>query len=299
MIRSAQIVAFFCLVVLSATIVGSQIREAHSNSPFRVVDGTVEIQDLDTASGMMQLHIIFDEETGSDNFKDRSTSWIVWQYGNGHASVGFTAIPIGCADPDWKLVGTNNVTLWKWRLEKTLWARYQQDGFAFPFESFKLSFYVCSNETRGFGVTSYIPNSYPSIYQTGIVSEELPNNFKFIDGTPEQIRVDISLAPDSTSFWIGVMLYVLFVILLVLGIVLFLNTNKIELSNSVAVTSGVLVFLPILIFAFRTSIAPKYITLIDILGFLAMLAFGFLLIFEVLKKTRSHRRRTINPRLYE
>ena len=293
MIRRVQIITFFCMVALSVATVSVKIREVQSNSPFRIVDGAVEIQDLDTYSGMMKLHIVFDEETSSDNFRDRSTSWLIWQYGS-----GFTAIPIGCADPDWKLAGTNNNTSWKWSLEKTIWAVYQQDGFGFPFETFKVSFYVCSNETRGFGVRSDIPNSYPAIYQTGIIPKALPNNFRFLDGTPEQIRVDISLTPDITSFWIAVMLYVLLVILLVLGFVLFLNTNKIELSNSVTITSGVLVFLPILIFAFRTSIAPKYLTPIDFLGFLAMLFFGFLLIFEVLKKTQSHGKK-VNPRLYE
>ncbi len=286
-----MLIVFITLIVITF-VVGSPIEKVHSAS-FRIASGEVEFQDIDTSSGMVLLHFVFDEQTGSDDYRDRSMSWIIWEYGK---SGGFVSTPIGPADPDWKLIGTNNDTSWKWRLEKTLWANYHHSGF-FPLEQFKVSFYVCSNESRGFEVRSLIPNSFPSIFQTGVVPEEVPHSFKF-EGVPEQIRVDISFGPDSISSLIGVMLYVLFGVLIVLWGVLFQRRRSTKLEHSIMITSSVLVFLPILVFTFRTSIAPKYLMPIDILGFSVMLVFGILLIYEFYAKTRTPRM-NFDPGLYD
>jgi len=217
----------------------------------------------------MELRFVFYETTGSGDFKERSTSWLIFnQYGYEGA------IPIGIADPEWTLIGTNNVTLWSWKLEKTLNLQYNmsESSLFYPYEAFEVGFYLVSDTDRYFTVSTvpYYEAAPPN--RTEVNEDQLPSNFQFGD-LSENLKIDLSISPDGVANFIAIMIYIVYGILLLLLLLLYKKRKRITFSDSSHIASSIFMFLPILIFTFRTSIAPIYLTPVDSIGFLLIVFF--------------------------
>jgi len=277
------------VVCLTSSLLLIPLLLCRAQSTTLVGSGSVKIESLDLSAGVAKVVFVLDEETGSSDFHDRSTSWISFkQYGSN------VSIPIGRADPDWVIIGTNNVTLWHWKLEKTVYMEYQNDVnqfFEFPFESFVIDFYVASNISRWFAASTDVPSFSASTDQ----HRENYNQSSFPyqpEGCPELERISISLSHNSEYRIIVCMLYAALVIIIAIAFVLPAKMGDID-SNFFAISSTILVFVPVFFFAFR-DIAPPYLTLFDMVCLGSAIIYGCLilgkLIFRKQPKPRSQQR---------
>ena len=272
------------LIVLSLLVsVFAGLSTPQVNSAF-VGWGIIRIQSINYPGGeVAKTVLVFDEETGSNDFHERSTTWILWYEQN-----TTSGIPIGRADPDWQLVGTNNVTSWHWRLEKSLDLGYTTfyPTFSFPFENFAIHFYIASDITRSFSVESEIPNLSATITQVSV-----NYNQTSLTSQPEEcpylMEVTIQVLHDSGYIFIMLLLYALVLVFFGMSILLFNRRNAIGLSNYVTVSSGILVFLPVFYLTFRESLAPNYLTLLDGVFFISMFFYAVFLIGELLSRKTS------------
>jgi hypothetical protein len=264
LLNSLIVIPFLLCRVQSATGVGS---------------GHIKVESLDLSAGVAKLIFVFDEETGSDDFHERSTSWLIMrQYGIN------LSIPIGRADPDWELVGTNNLTIWHWRLEKTFDLEYQTSElypFIFPREVFTVNFYIATNISRWFSVSVDIPSFSASINQQYEDYNQSSCPYK-PEGCPELKRINISVFHNSEYQTIIFMLYSIIFILIAIAIFLFKKRNVIE-ADFFTISSTLLVFVPVLFFAFR-DIAPPYLTLFDGLCLVVTIIYGCLILGKLIYK---------------
>jgi len=260
--------------------------------------GVIRIQSLDYSIGSIKTLFVFDEEPRSDDFRERSTSWLI---------IAAYEFPIGRADPDWQLIGKNNVTLWHYRLEKTfdLQCDSAYPNLAYPFESFTIHFYIASNITRSFSISNEIPNFSAAITQEWVQYNQTSLLFQ-PEGCPNLLEVTIRVFHDYEYMIIASILYVLLGIIFVLGFLLSVRKKALGLSNYLMVSSSILIFLPVFFFAFRGSLAPKYLTGIDWLSLLSMFVYGAFLLKEVWRNktpeasnSTGEKKKTHDPPDYE
>lgn len=225
--------------------------------------GSIEIQEI--KEGTVKLHFVFDEKTTSSNFQDRSTNWLVI-----HQYNMTTAIPIGRADPDWTLIGTNNVTSWHWQLEKTYYLEHQNNGnhlVNFPNEEFKVTFYIATNFSRSFHVESNVPN-FSTQSKTQEVDFEkflIETGWSFeAEGCPIFLELEISIFHNLEYKIIIGMLYTIAIIILALCVLLVIKKDHLINSDFLRVASSILLFAPTFLFTFRNSVAPPYLTSFDL-----------------------------------
>lgn len=243
--------------------------------------GSIKIESLDLSADVAKVVFVLDEETDSSDFHDRSTTWIIAeQYGIN------VSIPIGRADPDWVMIGTNNVTLWHWKLEKTVYMKYQSDVnqfFVFPFDSFTIDFYVASNISRWFTASTDIPSFSASLDQHGVNYNQ--TSFRYTpEGCPELDRISISISHSSEYRIIICMLYATLIIIIAIAFVLPAKMGDID-SNFFAISSTILVFVPVLFFAFR-DIAPPYLTLFDTVCLGSAIIYGGLILGKLILRKK-------------
>jgi len=282
-----KIVWFITFCLLTSLIMGTfQTHRVQSIS--RLGSGVVEIQDLDLSEETAKILLVLDEETGSSEFRERSTSWVVI-----NQSYGITAIPIGRADPDWKLFGTNNVTIWHWKLEKTLSLPYQTNGrpfFQFPDEIFTITFYVATNLSRRFIASVDIPNFSVLINQKNVDYNQSTWMFE-LQGCPYFMKVDVFVFHNQEYRIVILMLYIVLFIILATGGLLLWKRNHLDHSDFFRISSSLLIFAPVFFFTFRNSIAPPYLTTVDVICFITAIMHGSLLLGKL--ATRSRRKENI------
>ena len=241
-----------------------------------VGSGHIEVLDLDAKSA--KLLFVFDEEMGSDDFRERSTSWLVIeQFG------AVTEVPIGRADPDWKLVGTNNITIWHWKLEKTFHLQYQTNGIpgiVFPCEVFTVTFYVATNLSRWFSSSIDVPNFSVSVETQYVDYNQSSWTFQ-PEGCPYFLRVDLHVFHAFEYKVIALMLFILLFIVIAAAFFLIKKRREIGSSDLFRVSSSLLVFLPVFFFTFRNSMAPKYLTTFDGLCFFGAIIYGSVLLWKL------------------
>jgi len=259
-------------------------------STFRLGDGYIEVQDIDLSKGVAKLLLVFDEETGSADFRDRSTSWLVInqtdQFGG-----DIIAYPIGRADPNWRLIGTNNITIWHWKLEKTFQLEYETNGdrfLLFPFEVFAVSFYIATNESRSFDAGIDIPNFSVSIDQQRVDYNQSSWNFQ-AEGCPDLLKMDLLVFHSQEYKAIAILLFIVLLIVIVVGILLFKKRNDIQDSDFFRISSSLMIFVPVFFFTFRNSIAPFYLTIFDTICFVAGIMHGSLLAGKLATISRTQK----------
>jgi len=267
----------FCL--LSPLIIEASLPH-RVQSASRFGNGYMEIQDL--SKGVAKLLLVLDEETGSPDFHERSTSWLVIERFN-----VISATPIGRADPDWKLVGTNNITIWHWKLERTFYLQYQNNGnpfFMFPGEVFTVSFYIATNLSRRFSAIIDIPNFSIAIAQQQVDYDQflLDVGWSFqAEGCPYFLKIDISVFHDHEYQIVIAMLYIILGIIIATAPLLFWKRSDIKPSDFFRISSSLLIFAPVFFFTFRNSIAPSYRTTFDAFCFIAAIMHGLLLLGKI------------------
>ena len=275
MVKPSGIVAFIVLSIVITFLIGIPTQ------PGKCVgfgSGIIRIQKINYPSGLIQALFIFDETTSSDSFIERSTTWITILTPRNTTEGRI----IGRADPDWQLVGTNNVTIWHWMLQKSydLESKSSYPNVFFPFEKFTIVFYVATNSTRQFSVTSEIPQFSVAITQRSVNYTEAP----FVDqpeGCPYLQEIIIDIFHDIEYQSVAMILYALMVIILAMAILLWKRKETLGSSNYLMILLTILIFLPVFFFTLRNSIAPSYLTVPDWLCLTSMLVYGVLLIYEV------------------
>jgi hypothetical protein len=280
MVKPARITFLILLSAMFLILVGLSTPRANSVS---VVSwsGIIRIQSIDYSGGVAKTVFVLDDWTGSSDIHERSTTWILESAPN-----DTYGIPIGLADPDWQLVGTNNITLWHWKLEKSfdLQCSSFYSNLKFPFEDFTIHFYVASNITRWFSVASEIPNFSATITLQVVRYNQTSLLFK-PEGCPSLQEVTIHVFHDLNYEFIVSILYALLAIIFLMGCLLPFRRAALGLSNYLVLSSSILIFLPIFFLTFRGSLAPTYLTVPDGLCLLSMFVYGLSLFIEVwLKK---------------
>lgn len=259
-------------------------------STFRFGGGYIEVQDIDLSKGVAKLLFVFDEETGSADFRDRSMSWIVINRSDQFGG-GIIAYPIGRADPDWRLIGTNNMTTWHWRLEKTFQLEYETNGdrfLLFPFEVFAVSFYIATNESRSFGVGIDIPNFSVSVDQQRVDYNQSSWTFQ-AEGCPDLLKIDLFVFHGQEYKAIVISLFIVLSIVIGAGVLLLKKRNDIQDSDFFRISSSLLIFAPVFFLTFRNSIAPFYLTIFDTVCFVAGIMHGSLLAGKLATISRTHK----------
>ena len=275
--QKAVMLTVFCL--LSPLII--EVFQPHRmQSETRFGSGNIGIQDF--SKGVAKLFLVLDEETGSPDFQERSTTWLVIRQFN-----VTTAIPLGRADPDWKLVGTNNITIWHWKLEKTFYLQYQTNGnpfFIFPSEVFTVSLYLATNLSRWFSSTTDIPNFSVAIAQQQVDYDQFFLDFGWSfqpEGCPYFLKIDVSVFHDHEYQIVVAMLYIILCIVIATAPLLFWKRSEIKSSDFLRISSSLLIFAPVFFFTFRNSIAPSYLTTFDAFCFIAAIIHGSLLLGKI------------------
>ena len=238
----------------------------------------IEIQDISMRTRVAKVLFVFEEKTTSTDFRERSTNWLIGEQFN----VPF-AIPIGRADPDWKLVGTNNVTIWHWRLEKTFYLQFHSNGdpfWMFPREVFTMNFSIATNLSRWFTAIVDVPNFSVSINQQQVDYNQSSSPFQ-LPGCPYLLKVNLSVFHDVEYQFVIAMLYIILGTIIATAPLLFWKRYDIEPSDFFRISSGLLIFTPVFFFTFRNSIAPSYLTTFDVLCFIAAIIHGFLLLGKI------------------
>jgi len=242
-----------------------------------VGSGSIKVESLDVTAHIAKLVFVFDEETGSDDFHERSTSWVIFkQYGFN------VSIPIGRADPDWMMIGTNNATIWHWKLEKTLYVEYQgviNQFWVFPCECFTIDFYVASNISRWFSASAGISSFSASIDQHGEAYNQSWCPYQ-PEGCPELSRISISISHNSEYRIVAGMLYAILIIIIAIAAILPAKMGDND-SDFFTISSTILVFVPVLFFAFR-DIAPPYLTLFDAVCLTSAIIYGGLILGKLI-----------------
>lgn len=250
-----------------------------------------EITNIDYSTKVMQTHLVFDEWTSSI-FRELPTSTIVGTIEESLFSYNYSVI-IRQNDPDWELLGTNSENVSHWRLEKDLYFSVTQTS-VFPFEQLKVILYFASNRTHYFSVNT-MPNYSSKADATDITMNQFPTDIGagtfYTDisshGFHQFSKIEITTELSDVTKFAASMMYLIFGIFFSLFLLLTLRRDKFTLSDSVNIMTSVLVFLPILLFTFRTFIAPEYLTLVDLIGIMLIAVYGALLCFELYKKTRK------------
>jgi hypothetical protein len=277
-----KIAILFGLCLLNTLIIAVFLSDK-VQSATGVGNAHIEVQDLDFSEGVAKLLVVFEEETGSDDFRERSTSWLVIeQLNTGH---GIIAFPIGRADPDWKCVGTNNVTLWHWRLEKTFHLRYQTNGnpsLIFPFELFKATFYVATNISRWFTASIDVPNFSISVNEQYADYNQSSWTFQ-PEGCPYFLKFDLYILHSLEYRVITMMLYIVLSIVITIAVFLTKKRDDIPSSDFFRISSSLLIFLPVFFFTFRNSMAPQYLTTFDMFCFFGAIIYGSLLLWKLIR----------------
>jgi hypothetical protein len=256
-----------------------------------VGSGSIGVETLEDSAHVAKLAFVFDEETRSNDFHERSTSWIIFkQYGSN------VSIPIGRADPDWLMIGTNNVTIWHWKLEKTLPMEYQSHGnqfFSFPFESFSVDFYVASNISRQFSVSTSISSFSASVNQHDENYNQSSCPYQ-PEGCSILTHISVSLSHNSEYQIIVGMLYTIEFIIIAIAVVLLMKMGDVDL-NFFTISSTILVFVPVLFFAFR-DIAPSYLTLFDAVCLGSAIFYGSLILGKLIYRKQPNSETSSNEK---
>lgn len=284
--RIALIVVLLLLCTALASI--KQTFGAIYEAPTGIVN--LQLVNVDGASKLFQFHVVFEEYT-SPIFDKRSTSVIVWK----ETGYTFSAIIRG-NDPEWQLLGTNDENVSSWRLEKDLYFQFNEN-WIYPFQEFKGNFYIASNMSHLFYITPML-NYLASVNSSRINAAQFPQRVdggsSFQDFSAQgiydfneiEVLVSVSDAARNTALIIWVVFFVFLAIFALLLVSLFWRKGQLSFTNSVTITTGVLFFLPILLLTFRTSVAPSYLTLLDIMLFMLILLYGVLLCIQVAVKVR-------------
>jgi hypothetical protein len=246
---------------------------------------TIEITNIDTTTRTIRLQLIVEDPTAPPIFPDRSTTQVVYQY----ADLTYSAI-IGKDDFDWQLVGTNKGNASHWKIDKIFAFQYNSTSF-YPYEQFNVTFYFASNMTHYFNVNS-VTNYAANVYREEVRSNQIPIFWRgtgYTNMSEQQLydmyKVTITINSEDVVVEGASMVYGLYGVLVVVALLLVVLfwKNILSFSNpvAIAVTTTVLFFLPILLFTFRTSIAPKYSTPIDMWSIMLILLYGALLCIQL------------------
>lgn len=206
--------------------------------------GHIEVQNI--ANRVAELLFVFDEETGSSDILERSTSWLVIRQFN-----VTTAIPIGRADPDWELVGTNNKTIWHWKLEKTYHLQYETNGdpfWVFPREVFSIQFYIATNCSRRFSIDSNVPGFSVWVEQQKVDYDQFYLDMEWAfqpEGCPDFLTADISVFHNPQYQFVVSLLYIVIAIIGLICGLLVIKRNDLEDSDFLRVSSSILLFAPV------------------------------------------------------
>jgi hypothetical protein len=244
--------------------------------------GSIRIQEIDHSGGIVKALFILDE-TAYSSFEERSTTWITVLTPR---NTTYSYI-IGRADPDWQLVGTNNITIWHWMLQEThdLECSAFYPSLVFPFEQFTMIFYVSSNMTRQFSVVCEIPHFSATVAQRDVHYNETILTYQpEASERPYLKEVIINVFHDSDYKVIALILYSLMIIIFALGFLLFkrVRDKVLDFRDYLMVSSSILIFLPVFFFTIRSSLAPNYLTVPDWLCLLSMSVYGTFLTVQVL-----------------
>jgi len=287
MVKNKQPCAFLSvcilLLIMTSLFFSTQTKEVRASTLYG--DATVTVQSINFSSKTLTLIFDFYDTTNTSDINGRSSSWLWFTQSYGASGLSFLS-----NDTDWVLTG-NNGAQWNWKLEKTIEVNYYSFGEtydAFPFEKYQITFYIDSNfyrEIDSWG--SDVPNFDCSINEKSITLNQAP--FFFVSpqyqGLSVYQEVNLTVSQNVTTIFVASTIYALFIILIIAGALLFRKRLEMELSNQLTILSSVLVFLPILIFTFRTSYAPNSLTPIDYVGFLIMIGYGIILLVDLrLKK---------------
>ena len=285
MVKKKQSKGISLCIVLLITLslfFSAQTKEVKASTSFG--RATVEVQSINYSSKTLTLIVDFYDTTNTSDVNERSSSWLWFIQSYGALGLSFLS-----NDTDWVLIRTNDAQ-WYWKSEKTIEVNYYSYGEtydAFPFEKYKIVFYIDSNFYRLINSISDVPNFDCLISEKSITLNQAPFFFVYPEyqGLSVYQEIDMTVSQNVSTIFIALTIYALFIILIIAAILLFRKRLEMELSNSITILSSVLVFLPILIFTFRTSYAPNSLTPVDYVGFLIMIGYGLILLVNLrLKK---------------
>jgi hypothetical protein len=281
--KQSRVISLYIILIIALSLFFSaQTKGVQASTEFG--HATIQVQNINYSSKTLTLLFDFYDTTNTSDTNGRSSSWLWFTQSYGSAGLSFLS-----NDTNWVLIG-NNGAQWDWKIEKTIEVNYYSFGEtydAFPFENYGITFYIDSNFTRTFDSWgSSIPNFDCSLNgPTGKIVNGNEAPFFFASpqyqGLYDYQKFDVTVSQNFTSIFAGLTIYTLFIILIIMAVFLVRKRLEMELSNSITILSGVLVFLPILLFTFRTSYAPNSLTPVDIAGFLIMIGYGAILLFDI------------------
>jgi len=197
----------------------------------------------------------------------------------------------GKSDPHWVLE-SNSTDESIWSLHTSYsrnWTVYDWDPcFQYPCEAIKFIFYLATNCTN--------VNNYVIVVQSPATNFEVTRSRQEIDpndiGNPKvrdafkpylTYKIMVALYHSFDYKVLIGMMYIVMALFLVAWFIM-LGQRRADEPQFVQTCLGVLVFLPIFLFIFRTALAPPWITLVDLALIILTIVWGVLLVFGLLKK---------------
>jgi len=271
------------LLLISIVVAISFSNEVSCASPIsNLTDSYIEIEDF--SKDYVQVYLVLREETSSNDTRQRSTNWFV------PSRDSSIAYPFGRADPDWKLIGTNNVTTWRWELRKLLYLNWRpnfEPFLIFPCESFSTSFYLATNGTwyTVFGGIIEVRNFV--ISHLNVESVDYSEINWTFEGCPNLIKIDIGVSHSFDYKMEILLLYLVIIVTIVASAMLVKKREAVDSRIFVQISLGLLVFSPVLFFSFRGSLAPAWITLFDFFCFIPAFVCGSGLLWKIRSFSRK------------
>jgi len=221
---------------------------------------SIEVISVAKNSVSINIHFVAELATGNPDLRPSMFYYFEGQEG---------AYVIGNYDPGWRLLETNNKTIWRWALSKTHIVSWTADqsfsDLSFPFERPGLVLFLVSNSTPvNFSPLSTVANFDVQVTTTSIGYDSLPFKTDAFQSFEHYYRIEIT-AYHNTEY-IVLVLFLDIGLISVAGVacVLWRRREVTSTQDSNQIWLGLLLFSPIFFLTFRSSLAPPWITNLDI-----------------------------------
>ena len=241
---------------------------------------SIEVISVTNESVSISMLFVAELSTGNPNLRPS----MFYYFGNQSG-----AYVIGNYDPRWRLLETNNITIWRWSLSEShtvKWTAGQSlAGLSFPFEILSLDLFLVSNSTSAnFSVFSRVPNFDVQSRPKEIGYDELPFKDQSFERFSHYYKIEITAYHNTEYKWLVLILYSSLAFVGVVALVLWRRRGVTPTQDSNQIWLGLLLFLPIFFLTFRSSLAPPWVTNLDISVAALIAIFAILLALQLNRK---------------
>jgi hypothetical protein len=238
---------------------------------------SIEVISVAKNSVSINIHFVAELATGNPDLRPS-----MFYYFEGQES----AYVVGNYDPGWRLLETNSKSIWRWALSKTHTVPWTTDqslaGLSFPFERPELVLFLVSNSTPvNFSPLSTVANLDVQVITTSIGYDTLPFKTDAFQSFEHYYRIEITAYHNTEYIALVLCLDIGLISIAGVACVLWRRRKTTPTQDSNQIWLGLLLFLPIFFLTFRSSLAPPWVTNLDIAITVLIIIFAIALALQL------------------